>query len=58
MRLPGKSDAKEKIHFLTDFYAKKFHMPLIPFHNSDENAFLKFYNEEKVTYPGNFVVAR
>ena len=52
MRLPGKPDDKNKIHFLTDFYAKKFDLPLVPFHNSDDNAFLKFYNEEKVTYTG------
>ena len=55
MRLPSEPDATEKIHFLTDFYNKKFQMDLVPFNNSDEDGFLKFYNEERITHSGRTV---
>lgn len=54
MRLPCPPDAKEKTHFLTDFYAsaKRFNLPLAHFANYSENAYLKFYNEDAVRIKG------
>ena len=53
MRLPNEPNAPRKTHFLTDYYAaNKFHLPLKPFNNKDENAFLKFYNMEPMTIKG------
>ena len=53
MRLPGSPTAKDKIHFLTDFYVTdEFHLTTLPFNNSDENAFLKFYNMEPIRIEG------
>ena len=54
MRLPCLPDAKNKTHFLTDFYAsgERFNLPLARFDNYSKNAFLKFYNEEAVRIKG------
>ena len=54
MRLPCSVDAPNKTHFLTDYYAGQlFNLEMVPFVNYDKNAFLKFYNEEKVQIKGN-----
>ena len=53
MRLPSPPTDPNKIHFLTDFYATLFKLPLVPFVNGDDNAFLKFYNMEKVRIKGD-----
>ena len=53
MRLPDKPDSPEKIHFLTDFYAvKEFGLKLLPFNNTDDNAWLKFYDEDRIRIKG------
>lgn len=52
MRLPGAPDDQNKPHFLSDFYATLFKLPLMPFKNADENCFLKFYNMEPVQIKG------
>ena len=53
MRLPCAPTDPNKTHFLTDFYAStRFKLPLVPFVNSDDNAFLKFYNMERVQIKG------
>ena len=53
MRLPCSKEAKNKIHFLTDFYAaERFKLPLAPFDNYSENAYLKFYNDDRVRIKG------
>lgn len=55
MRLPNKPDDPNKTHYLTDYYAKtKFNLPLVPFNNSDDNAFVKFYNMEPLPIKGTF----
>ena len=54
MRLPDKVDSKEKIHFLTDYYATtEFGLKILPFNNSDDNTWLKFYAEKKIKISGN-----
>jgi len=58
MRLPGKVDSKEKIHFLTDYYiTNKFHLKTLPFNNGDGNAWLKFYGDKKIRIKGEVVTA-
>lgn len=54
MRLPCPPNAKTKIHFLTDFYAseERFKLPLAPFANYSEKAYLKFYNEDAIRIVG------
>lgn len=54
MRLPCPPEAKDKTHFLTDFYLskKRFNLPLAHFANYSEKAFLKFYNEDAVRIEG------
>ena len=53
MRLPDKPDSPVKMHFLTDFYAEtEFGLKLLPFNNSDDNAWLKFYDEDKIKIAG------
>ena len=54
MRLQCPPEAKEKTHFLTDFYAsaKRFNLPLAHFVHYNENAYLKFYNEDAVRIKG------
>ena len=52
MRLPGALSDVYKPHFLSDFYAKRFKLPLVPFNNADENCFLKFYNMKPVQIKG------
>lgn len=54
MRLPNKKDDATKIHFLTDFYISKFKLPLADFKNADDDAFLKFYNMNAMTYRGMY----
>lgn len=49
MRLPNEPDDENKTHFLTDFYISKFQLPVVPFNNSDDNAYLKFYNMDPMT---------
>ena len=52
MRLPNEPCAT-KTHFLTDYYAKtKFDLDLVEFKNSDNNAFVKFYNMDPITHEG------
>lgn len=49
MRIPDTPHSSVKMHFLTDFYAEtEFRLKLLPFSNSDENAWLKFYDEDKI----------
>lgn len=56
MRLPNKPK-DPKTHFLTDYYAKtKFDLPLVPFNNSDDNAFLKFYNMTPMSFTGMYKI--
>lgn len=55
MRLPGlPNNPKAKHHYLTDYYINHFGLrkDLAKFNNADDNAFLKFYNMEPVTYTG------
>ena len=53
MRIPDKPDSSVKMHFLTDFYAEtEFGLKLLPFNNSDDNAWLKFYDEDKIKISG------
>lgn len=52
MRLPNLCTDEEKAHYLTDFYAKEFNLKLGPFNNYDENAWLKFYDKEKIKVSG------
>ena len=55
MRLPGwPHDTKKKHHYLTDYYIDHLGLKrdLAKFNNQDDNAFLKFYNMEPVTYTG------
>ena len=56
MRLPGQVNDPVKIHFLTDFYANKFGLNLVPFNNSDKDGFLKFYNDPPVTFRSMFLI--
>lgn len=53
MRIPDKPDSSEKMHYLTDFYAEtEFGLKLLPFNNSDDNTWLKFYDEDKIKIKG------
>ena len=53
MRIPDKPDSSVKMHYLTDFYAEtEFGLKLLPFNNSDDNAWLKFYDEDKIKIKG------
>ena len=54
MRLPCLPEAKNKTHFLTDFYAseERFNLPLAHFANYSGKAYLKFYNEKAVPIEG------
>ena len=56
MRLPNRKDDPNKIHFLSDFYISKFELPLASFKNSDEDAFVKFYNMNAMTYRGTSIL--
>ncbi len=40
------------IHYLTDFYIRETELDVVPFHNSDGNAYLKFYNYDRMTIDG------
>ena len=53
MRIPCKLTDDYRTHFLTDFYAEeKFHLPMLPFINECDNAYLKFYDNKKVRIKG------
>ena len=55
MRLPGSALLRSnalRTHFLTDFYVKKFLLKTVPFVNSNDNCYLKFYGREKVKQEG------
>ena len=55
MRLPGSALPRSnalRTHFLTDFYVKKFLLKTVPFVNSNDNCYLKFYGREKVKQEG------
>ena len=53
MRIPDKPDSSVKMHYLTDFYAEtEFGLKLLPFNNADDNAWLKFYDEDKIKIKG------
>ncbi len=55
MRLPlppKKKPGEDWIHFLTDHYIDHFGLTRVPFTNADDNAYLKFYNDEKVRISG------
>ena len=41
-------------HFLSDYYGELFQLTRLPFVNSDENAFLKFYNTENIKIAGEY----
>lgn len=54
MRIPCRANAKVKTHFLTDYYGEtKFKLPMVPFINECDNAFLKFYDNPRITIKGN-----
>jgi monoamine oxidase len=49
MRLPCPPDDPNKTHFLTDYYGETlFKLKMVPFVNSNEKAFLKFYNMPRI----------
>ena len=54
MRLPGRPGAdEEKTHFLTTFYTEElFKFRVVDFVNSNDNAFLKFYNKPLIQRKG------
>ena len=54
MRLPGKGlpDWKGPSHYLTDFYAEQFNLPVIPFVNQDDNGWLSFYDQPPIQILG------
>ena len=55
MRIPDKPDSLEKMHYLTDFYAEtEFGLKLLSFNNSDDSAWLKFYDEDKIKIKGTY----
>lgn len=56
MRLPNKFKDEDKTHYLTDFYANQFKLKLGPFNNYDENAWLKFYDKEKIKVSGMYLI--
>ena len=55
MRLPSRAKDPNKIHYLTAFYNTKFGLPLVPFNNQDNDAFLKFYNRDPMTINGKLL---
>ena len=58
MRLPCAPKDSYKTHFLTDFYGENvFDLPMVPFVNSNENGFLKFYNMPKIQQKGKCSVS-
>ena len=54
MRLPCTPDDPNKTHFLTDYYGEKFKLKMVPFVNSNEKAFLKFYNMPRIQQEGTW----
>ena len=54
MRLPGRpGEDEEKTHFLTTFYTEElFKLRVVDFVNSNDNAFLKFYNKPLIQRKG------
>ena len=56
MRLPCTPDNPNKTHFLTDYYGETlFKLKMVPFVNSNEKAFLKFYNMPRIQQEGIYV---
>jgi len=59
MRLPGKVHSKVKEHFLTDYYVTtEFGLRTLPFNNSDDGAWLKFYGDKKIKVSGKYTATR
>ena len=58
MRLPNKVDEKQKKHYLTDLYVRKFKLKILPFKNADkdENTLVKFYDMKPMTLKGEFIL--
>jgi len=54
MRLPDPVECKEKMHFLTDYYINEFGLDILPFSNSDDNAWLKFYGDRRIKKSGMY----
>ena len=53
MRLPCAPDDPNKTHFLTDYYGENlFNLKMVPFVNTNEKAFLKFYNMQRIQQEG------
>jgi len=55
MRLPDKVESEEKMHFLTDYYINEFGLEILPFNNSDDRAWLKFYSKKKIRISGMLI---
>ena len=56
MRLPCSfnTDIEKMTHYLTDYYGQLFGLTRLPFVNFDENAYLKFYDAEKIRIKGEY----
>ena len=53
MRIPKTPKDPNKTHYLTDWYAKDvFKLDLVPFSNTDEDAYYKFYDMEPMKIKG------
>ena len=53
MHLPGRPGDSEKPHFLTTFYTEElFKLEVVDFVNSNDNTFLKFYNQPLIQRKG------
>ena len=57
MRLPGtgERDWNGPSHFMTDFYAQQFKLPIIPFVNSNPNGYYKFYGKPAIKMSGKLL---
>ena len=60
MRLPGTGEPgwDGPSHFMTDFYAQHFKLPIIPFVNSGPNGYYKFYDQPAIQMSGMLVIQR
>ena len=53
MRFPDQPDGSVKMHYLSYFYAEtEFGLKLLPFTNTDDNTWLKFYDKNKIRISG------
>ena len=54
MRLPrtGEPGWNGPSHFMADFYAQHFKLPIIPFVNNGQNGYYKFYDQPAVQMSG------